>query len=142
MATFSDRISELKLEKEISSQDLAAIVGVARFTIDRWRQGKVHLHLSHAIILADYFECTLDYLVGRCDNERKFVSVPCPAFYSHFLAILDDRGISTYRLRLESQIKGGHLDKWKNGSDPLIPTLITAAEYLDVTLDYLVGRER
>jgi len=49
MATFSERISELILEKEISSQDLATIAGVARFTINRWKQGKVHLYLSHAI---------------------------------------------------------------------------------------------
>lgn len=141
MATFSERITELIQEKEISSQALADIVGVSRPTVDSWKRGAYQIYLSHAIILADFFECSLDYLMGLCSDERINKSTKtCPPFYSRFLAVLEERGLSKYRLRVDSPIKGGHLSKWRTGSDPLVPTLIIAAKYLDVSLDYLVGR--
>jgi len=140
-ATFSERISELKQEKEISSHDLATVVGVDRRTIDCWRSGDYQLQLNHAIKLADFFECSLEYLMGRSDDVTKYTFKPCPPFYSRFLAVLGERGITTYRLRKDSPIKGGHLSKWKEGCNPLMVTLITVANYLDVSLDYLVGRE-
>jgi len=142
MATFSERITELIAEKEISSQALAGIVGVNRTAIDSWKRGAYQIYLSHAIILADFFECSLDYLMGLCHDERINKNYKtCPPFYLRFLAVLEERNLSKYRLRLDSPIKGGHLSKWKTGSDPLMPTLITAAKYLDVSLDYLVGRD-
>ena len=141
MATFSERISDLMVEKEIGSPQLAAIVGVDATTVNNWKRGKFQMFLSNAVKLADLFECSLEYLVGRCDNVNYFISKPCPPFYDRFLAVMEKCGYSTYRLRKESPIKGAHLNKWKKGTDPLMATLVIAADFFGVTLDYLVGRE-
>jgi len=141
MATFSERLSELIEEKNIKSHELAKIIGVNTTTINDWKRGKYQVFLANAIKLADFFECSLDYLMGRNDDISDFTPRPCPLFYERFLEVLEKQDISTYRIRTESGISGGHFNNWKIGRDPLIPTLIPVAEYLDVTLDYLVGRE-
>ena len=141
MATFPERLTELMAEKEIKSRDLAANIGVSNSTVADWKRGKFHLFLSNAIKLADFFECSIDYLVGRSNDYSNFSSKPCPSFYPQFIAVMKECGVSTYRLRLDSAISGRHLTKWKQGADPLIVTLITAADFLKVTLDHLVGRE-
>jgi len=142
MATFSERISDLMNEKEIGSPQLAATVGVDATTVNNWKRGKFQLFLSNAIKLADFFKCSFEYLVGRCDNETEYAANPCPPFYPRFLAVMEECGYTTYRLRKESPIKGAHLNKWKKGTDPLMATLIIAADFFGVTLDYLVGRDR
>jgi len=141
MATFSERISDLMLEKEIRSPELAAIVGVDATSVNNWKRGKFQLFLSNAVKLANFFECSLEYLVGRCDNTATYSAKSCPPFYPRFIAVVEECGYSTYYLRKESPIKGAHLNKWKRGADPLIATLISAADFLKVSLDYLIGRE-
>ena len=141
MATFQERLTELIAEKEIKSQELAAIIGVNPTTVNDWKRGKYTVFLANAIKLADFFRCSLDYLIGRSDDSNDFKPCPCPPFYIRFLTVLEKCGISTYRIRNDSGISGGHFNNWKIGRDPLIPTLIPIADYLDVSLDYLVGRE-
>jgi len=141
MATFPERLSELMAEKEIKSHELAAIVGVNTTTINDWKRGKYQVYLANAIKLADFFACPLEYLMGRVEDFSDFTPRPCPLFYPRFLAVLAEKDCSTYRIRTDTSISGGHFDRWKTGSDPLVLTLITVADYLDITLDYLVGRE-
>ena len=141
MATFQERLCDLIVEKEIKSHELAATIGVNTTTINDWKRGKYQVHLTNAIKLADFFECSLDYLMGRTQDVAYFTPRACPPFYPNFLAVLKEKGCSTYRLRTDTSISGGHFDSWKTGNDPLVLTIIPIAEYLDVTLDYLVGRE-
>jgi len=142
MATFPERLTELIAEKEIKSHELADVIGVNITTINDWKRGKYQVHLTNAIKLADFFACSLEYLMGRIEHDVKdFKPRACPPFYSQFLAVLKQRDCTTYRLRKDTSISGGHFDSWKTGNDPLVITLITIAEYLDITLDFLVGRE-
>ncbi|MCL2860904.1 MAG: helix-turn-helix domain-containing protein [Firmicutes bacterium] len=141
MVTFSERISDLMAEKEVKSNELAAIIGVNATTITDWKRGKYHIHLTHAIKLADFFECSLEYLMGRSEDFSDFKSKKSPPFYTQFLSVMAECNCTTYRIRRDSGISGGHFNNWKKGSDPLMPTLFLVADYLDVTLDYLVGRE-
>ncbi|MCL2556022.1 MAG: helix-turn-helix domain-containing protein [Firmicutes bacterium] len=141
MATFSERLTELMAEKEIKSYELANIIGVNTTTINDWKRGKYQVFLANAIKLADFFRCSLEYLMGRNEDFGDFEPKHCPTFYPRFLAVMAEKDCTTYRIRTDSSISGGHFDRWKSGSDPLVLTLTTVADYLDVTLDYLVGRE-
>jgi len=141
MATFSERLSELMLEKEIKSHELASIIGVCTNTVNDWKRDKFHITLTNALKLADFFGCSLDYLIGRSDKDMDFTPKDCPPFYSHFISVLKESGVKPYHMRRDSPIKGAYFNNWKKGADPLIPTLVVAADFLGVTLDYLVGRD-
>ncbi|MCL2556021.1 MAG: helix-turn-helix domain-containing protein [Firmicutes bacterium] len=140
MATFSIRLSELMIEKEISAQNLAAVLGVHKATVHNWKRG-TQIFLSKAIKVAKFFECSLDYLMGRTEFDTPFIHKDCPPFYLHFMKVLAECGVTTYRIRTDTHIDGAYFNNWKNGTDPLMPTLITIADYLKVSLDHLVGRD-
>lgn len=142
MHSFSEQLTELCLDKNVKSNELAQAIGVSISTVNDWKRGKFNVFLSNALRLADYFECSLEYLMGRSETILDYMPKQCPEFYSHFLAVAKERGYTTYRLRKDSPIKGAHLNKWKQGADPLLPTLQVAADFLGVTIDYLVGREK
>ena len=140
MATFAERLSDLMIEKEISAINLAAVLGVHKSTVHDWKNG-TQIFLSKALKVAEYFECSLDYLMGRIEFDSDFKPLPCPPFYPHFIKILEECGVTAYRLRTDTHIKGAYFDNWKNGTDPLMPTLIVVADYLQISLDRLVGRD-
>ena len=60
---------------------------------------------------------------------------------SNLFKLLAEREISTKKLSDDTGISTGNISDWKSGrSQPSINALITIADYLNISLDYLVGR--
>lgn len=58
------RISELKHKKKITQQELADVVGVLFQTISKWENGSVMPDITYLPMLAEYFEVSVDQLIG------------------------------------------------------------------------------
>lgn len=136
-----ERLAEL-MSENIKSSELASAIGVNTSSVNDWKRGKFQIYLSNLIKLADYFDCSLDFLVGRSETFLDYTPKPCPPFYPHFRKILKERGKNRYRMTKETRIKDSYFTKWSKGSNPHVVSLIEVADYLGVTLDYLVGRDR
>ncbi len=59
------KIKELRMEKQITQFELGKILGVKNYTIGNWEQGRAEPSLEEIVILANYFGCTTDELLGR-----------------------------------------------------------------------------
>jgi len=70
MATFSERIKELRQEKGISQEELGNIIGVKRFSIYSYEKDKSYPEMKGLIALAEYFDVSMDYLAGRTDKRE------------------------------------------------------------------------
>jgi transcriptional regulator with XRE-family HTH domain len=68
---FSQRLNKLRQKKNISHEKLANELGLTRTTISHWENGIRLPSLETAAALADYFDVSLDYLVGRSDDPRR-----------------------------------------------------------------------
>ena len=62
------RIKELRLEKGISQSTLGKAIGVSQKAVDNWERGINEPKSSYIVLLADYFDVTADYLLGRKDT--------------------------------------------------------------------------
>lgn len=62
------RLKQLRIEKGISQQQLAAVLGVSQQSINKYENHRVEPDISTLIAIADYFETSIDYLVGRMDD--------------------------------------------------------------------------
>lgn len=61
--------------------------------------------------------------------------------YERFAKLLDENGVTAYRVSKETGIATATLSDWKNGrSVPKQDKLLKIAEYFDVSLDYLLGK--
>ena len=58
-------IKELRLERDLSQQKLAEAIGISQKAIDYWERGVNEPKASYVARLADFFEVTSDYLLGR-----------------------------------------------------------------------------
>lgn len=71
MATFPERIIQIKTEKKLMQKDIAAGIGVHVRTYQYYEKNQKEPTLSVLIALADYFDVSLDYLVGRSDDPTR-----------------------------------------------------------------------
>ena len=65
---FSTRLRELRKSKNVNQTALGNDVGVTLKQIQRYEHGLNEPTLSVLIALADYFNVSVDYLLGRTDN--------------------------------------------------------------------------
>ena len=65
---FSVRLRELRLSKQLSQSALGQVIGIKAQAINDMEHGRVKTTLDRAIALADFFDVSLDYLVGRSDD--------------------------------------------------------------------------
>ena len=139
---FHERLTELMIEKGVNTVSLAAAIGVSDETVRRWKNGERDILLSQLVKLADYFQCSLDLLTGRADTVLDYQVRGMPPFYDSLRAVMAEKGVTRYKLVKDLPIYDGYFTNWKKGKSPNILTLIMLADYLDVTIDYLVGREK
>lgn len=64
------RIRDLRKQKKMSQSELAKIIGVTQTTITAWETGKAEPSSSAVANLADYFNVTTDYLLGRPEEKK------------------------------------------------------------------------
>ncbi len=70
MGTFSERVKMLREENGLSQDAVGKIIGVKRYSVYAYEKGKCYPDVPHLIALADYFDVTTDYLLGRTDEPR------------------------------------------------------------------------
>lgn len=63
----AEKIKELRLEKGISQAALAKAIGVSQKAVDFWEKGENEPKASYILKLADFFDVSTDYLLGRGD---------------------------------------------------------------------------
>lgn len=69
MSKFGQRLKELREEKGLLNKELAKEINVEPATITNWEKGNRSPREDILIKIADYFDCSLDYLLGRTDNK-------------------------------------------------------------------------
>ena len=68
---FSVRLRELRASKGISQKALAYILGISDAAVNMLEKEKRLPSFEILLALADYFNVSLDYLVGRSDDPTR-----------------------------------------------------------------------
>ena len=64
-------IRELRKEKKMSQSELGKFIGVSQTTVTAWETGRAEPSSTFISKLADLFNVSTDYLLGRSDNKKK-----------------------------------------------------------------------
>ncbi|HIZ16177.1 MAG TPA: helix-turn-helix domain-containing protein [Firmicutes bacterium] len=71
MNTFGLRLKELRKAKKLKQSDIANILGITTRNYQDYEYGKIDPPTSKMIILADYFNVSIDFLVGRSEKKGR-----------------------------------------------------------------------
>ena len=143
MSKLSIRLKEYMEESAIDQSALATAIKVERSNISEFLSGK-HLPSFEAFVsLLYFFNCSADYLLGLTDMHTEEPLHEVPPFGERLRALLKAQKISQAQLIRELPISSAVPYKWLSGKNfPSVESLIRLAEYLDCSVDYLIGRVR
>ena len=68
---FAERLKELRAERQVTQLMLAQALGMTDRTFRKYEARTIDPTLSVLIALADFFDVSLDYLVGRSDVKER-----------------------------------------------------------------------
>jgi len=71
MSSFGERLNQLRKTNNLKAEELAIIAGVKRRIIFMYEKGDTKPSFDVLISLADYFNVSLDYLVGRSNSSAR-----------------------------------------------------------------------
>lgn len=72
METFGQRLKKLRNEKEMTGEQLGKYLNVTKVAISKWENNIRFPDKDILIKIADFFDVTLDYLLGRTDQPHGF----------------------------------------------------------------------
>ena len=67
----SAQFKKVRLEKGLTQKQVAAALGITEQAYQRYEYGKTVPSALVLIALSDYFDVSLDYLVGRSDDPAR-----------------------------------------------------------------------
>lgn len=71
MSNLGMRLKQLRHSQNVMSKTMAELLQITPRNYQRYETGEVDPPTSKTIRLADYFDVSLDYLVGRSDNPKR-----------------------------------------------------------------------
>ena len=90
MSKFPIRLRELREEKGLLGKDFAKIMSVEPATVTNWEKGNRFPKDDVLVKIADYFDCSTDYLLGR--TEDKLAKVYSGTLHNQTIEIEIDKG--------------------------------------------------
>lgn len=72
MAEFKDRFKALRLEKELTQDEIAAKFDLTKTAVSSYERGKNKPRFEMLDTLADFFDVSIDYLSGSSDVRRPY----------------------------------------------------------------------
>ncbi|KPV60430.1 XRE family transcriptional regulator [Paenibacillus sp. A3] len=71
MPTIAERLKDLREQNQVKREELAQVLGVSVRSISHYESGNRRPDYEGLLALADYFNVSLDYLVGRSNDPEK-----------------------------------------------------------------------
>ena len=64
------RIQDLRIDSDLSQKKIGEILHISQRSYSHYETGSSNIPIEMLIRLADYYDTTIDYLVGRTDNKE------------------------------------------------------------------------
>lgn len=70
------RLKDLREDRDLKQSDVAKILNISQVSYGRYELGISEPTIESLIKLADFYNVSLDYLVGRSKTKENYVLVP------------------------------------------------------------------
>ena len=138
MNSFQERLEDFLIENNLSRLQLAKQINIHHETINGYFNDNLYPEIHIAKKIANYFNCSLDYLFGLSDEmhneERNNLT-----FAETIRQLLKEKNKSIEKAMKELNMSESNYYRWKKGTKPLTSVIITLAKYFDVSVDYLAS---
>ena len=143
LSNFSESLLELITEHNLTPATFAKQIGCGKGTISRYLNEKKTPTIEKLILMADFFNCSIDYLLGREIERYPNTFYPCPPFQERLPKLCEQLQITKYRLQKETGIAESAIYNWQNGTaSPNTENILKIAKAFECSVDFVLGRSK
>lgn len=136
MSLFNEQLKTLRKINGLTQKELAEKLKIKQNSYSDWENGKSEPNIEMLVRIADYFDVSLDYLLG---GKMKNIT---EEFSLCLKKLRMKRKLSQKQIAEELKISQQQYSKWEGGIITTnAETLVRLANYFDVSIDYLLGRK-
>ena len=130
-------------ERNINAPVLAKMINVHRTSITRYLRGERLPNYEDFVAIIEYFNVSADVLLGRIDYCDVTTFHPIQPFGTVLQQAMRDADVSQYRIQKDLHFSSATTSSWINNKKlPAMDRIDKLADYLEVSVDYLLGRIR
>lgn len=145
-STIKRTLAILMKRDNLSRDALASVLDVDPKTVNKWQIGTSAPGLITIISIADTFNVSTDFLVGRSKDPTPPPLTENAGELKEVIGVrltklMESDEVTQYRVGKEINLTESAIGKIRKGHRLTMPdTLIDIADYFDVSTDYLLGR--
>lgn len=65
---YFQRLKDLREDKDMKQVQIAELLGIQQTVYSRYERGFQNIPIEHLLFLADYYNVSTDFILGRTDN--------------------------------------------------------------------------
>lgn len=155
---FGQILKQLRVAKGLTQNELAQILDVSKSNISKYEAGSVEPNMGILIRISEYFEVSIDCLLGKkCkkaldksspEKENDFFffffnneNLLRDIFSKRIKTAILDRGLTEDDFKTAISFGSEKASAFLNGEgEPTADDLIELSQFLDTSIDYLLGQ--
>lgn len=143
MRNFETRFEELRKDKELKQKDVANILNVLEDRYSKYERGIDDISLIKANVLSNFYDVSLDYLLGISDYNNNIVNkeINLKLISKRLLQTRKENNLTQAELSEKAGFSQRTYSDYETGKTiPTTSKLCYIAMYYNISIDYLVGR--
>lgn len=134
-----NRLKELRRSLGITQKELASSLGIAQPTLSGWETDRFQIDYDNLVKLADFFDTSIDYILGRSVDEQATVHNSSPTVM-RLKEVRKAAGLTQKEVAAYVGVNQNTYSYWENGKTRIDSDSITKLSKLfNVSVDYILG---
>ena len=138
---FQKRFNSLLKESYYSRSEIAKLIPLSQSTLSNALTYGIIPSTKTLIKIADFFDISISFLLGKTDVEDFYKSSSPTSFISRFESLCSEKEVTHYKVATDCLFDKSNISRWvSKGFLPELEILELLCDYFNVSPDYLLGR--
>lgn len=136
------KLKDLCIENNISCLQLEKKLNIHNARLSKYCKQEFYPNIERLIILANYFECSIDFMVGLSPIKlnKKLSNANIEKFFLRLNNLISNEKSKTAFFK-KCGLARTNLTRWEQKKQfPRLENIYLIAKYTNTSLDYLLGR--
>lgn len=142
MSNFKETLEELLVINGYDQKTFSEKIKISDSCITNYIHNGTNPSIENLVKIADFFNCSTDFLLGREELNDKMSFKECPPFAERMHDLPKHFHCSVQEFYTKAKIARSSYFRWKNGERmPKLDNVIQIADEFDCRVDFILGRE-
>ena len=140
----NERLEDLRDEHDLKKKDVAKAIGVVESVYSEWENGKLSIPTKRLNQLANYFEVSIDYMLGISNKRTRIKSsdaIDMKSVSARLKEIRKSLKLTMRDLSDKFNTSSSAISNYENGKFLILSSfLIELCKYSNYSIDWVLGR--